>query len=329
VFETGGVDCSPSGSFTSLGFNVEKSTDDCGFAGTGDVVATATLLNSLANRGGPTQTHSLSLSSGVLNLIPLASCLGSDGLALTRDQRNAFRPGQGEAAMCDPGAYEVNRCGTALAEIVGTEGDDGLVGDAGEDAMLGMGGADTFDPGANDDDICGGDGNDLVLGHTQDNAADVFNGEAGSDTVTLEEYSDPATIDLATGQIIGPNLGADVLSSIENATGGPEADSLIGDGGPNVLHGNEGDDSLSARDGVADVVDCGTGTGDTAVTDQLSLDTVINCESVDALPEPPAPPLPAATNPPLTQPATKKCKKGFVKKKVKGKTKCVKKKRKT
>jgi hypothetical protein len=113
------------------------------------------------------------------------------------------------------------------------------------------------------------------------------------------------------------------LSGFENASGSPEGDTLVGDAGTNVLDGGlggdvidggagpdtllggDGDDRLFARDGSGDTVDCGTGTGDSAVTDRLSLDTVTGCESVDALAEP------SVVSPVGTPPATakKKCKK--------------------
>ncbi len=341
VFETGSTDCG-GGQPTSLGYNVEKGPgNECQFTATGDVLTNNTLLNALGNNGGPTQTHTLNLTGGALDIVPVASCLGTDGAPLTRDQRNAFRPGVGTPVGpgCDAGAVERNFCTSKTVNAVGGEGDDSLTGTASEDGMFGMGGNDTFIPGGQDDAACGGDGNDIFLAHEADNQTDVFSGDAGSDTISLGLFLDPATINLATGEVTGSNLGASVLSSIENATGGLDPDTLIGDAGPNVLDGfpdndvsitggggsdtllgNTGNDNLFARDGVADVVDCGIGTADTAQTDRLSLDTVIGCETVDALPEPLVTPQPASGPTGRRAAALKKCKK---KKKGKARKKCI------
>ncbi len=85
--------------------------------------------------------------------------------------------------------------------------------------------------------------------------------------------------DAGPNRIVG-TVGGDRIS------GGAGADRLIGgdgndciDGGPgrDRISGGEGDDKINARDGVADVVDCGPG-NDTANVDKK--DTVRNCETV-------------------------------------------------
>jgi hypothetical protein len=86
--------------------------------------------------------------------------------------------------------------------------------------------------------------------------------------------------------------GGDGVDVIDGAGGD---DRLCGDTGNDAITGRTGgdqllggfdDDDLFARDGIADVVDCGLGT-DSAQTDQLSLDSVTGCETLHALPEPP------------------------------------------
>jgi hypothetical protein len=91
------------------------------------------------------------------------------------------------------------------------------------------------------------------------------------------------------------------------------ADTITGDSNQNRLCGGDGGDSILARDGGADQIDCGPGT-DSAQTDPLTVDTVINCESVDSG-ETTTPP-PATTPPPGNAGVTgkraaaiKKCKK--------------------
>jgi hypothetical protein len=72
-------------------------------------------------------------------------------------------------------------------------------------------------------------------------------------------------------------IGHDVI------TGGPGRDTLFGEGDGNYCGIYEckvpfGNDTINARDGEADQVDCGIGT-DTAIVD--ALDTVASCEKVD------------------------------------------------
>jgi hypothetical protein len=72
-------------------------------------------------------------------------------------------------------------------------------------------------------------------------------------------------------------IGHDVI------TGGPGKDALFGEGDGNYCGIYEckvpfGNDTINARDGEADQVDCGIGT-DTAIVDPS--DTVANCEKVD------------------------------------------------
>ena len=54
-------------------------------------------------------------------------------------------------------------------------------------------------------------------------------------------------------------------------------DILDGRGGADTIIGGDGDDTISARDGVADAIDCGVG-NDTATVD--ALDSTVGCETV-------------------------------------------------
>lgn len=78
----------------------------------------------------------------------------------------------------------------------------------------------------------------------------------------------------------------------DSATGGAGHDtfngvaSAVGGVGSDVLSGGDGNDTINARDEVADQIDCGAGT-DTVVADLL--DVIVNCETVDRpAPTPPA-----------------------------------------
>ena len=103
-----GADCLAvgTGSFTTLGYNLEGAPGSCGFAGTGDqVVAEASLgLAGLAANGGPTLTRALLTGSPAINAGNPAGCLTAAGGALSTDQRGLTRPSGGR---CDIGAFEV------------------------------------------------------------------------------------------------------------------------------------------------------------------------------------------------------------------------------
>jgi len=103
-------DCSQgTGTFTSIGHNVESPGDTCGFDQASDQAAVsngALNLDPLADNGGPTQTHALRAGSVAIDQIPVAACLDAEGAALTEDQRGEARPESG-GSMCDVGAFEV------------------------------------------------------------------------------------------------------------------------------------------------------------------------------------------------------------------------------
>lgn len=337
VFETNTADDCGGGDPLSFGHNIEKGPEnDCHLTGTGDVLTNVALLNPLASNGGPTQTH-VPIDAVVFGHVPAASCLGADGAPLTQDQRGGprqFDDGTVDAGInCEAGAFDSVACAEAGVTVIGTPGADTITGTVGDDAILGLGGADVIQPGAGEDRICAGDGDDAIAGGDDDVADDAYIGGNGSDTYDITDFLSGASVNLATGDIEpATSLGNETLVSIENVIGGGGGDTLIGDAGPNRLDGASGNDqvtgaggsdqllggagnldALFARDGLFDSVDCGAGTGDSAQTDRLSLDTVSGCETVDALPEATIPPVVSPTPTPTPTPA-KKCKK---KKKVK------------
>jgi Ca2+-binding RTX toxin-like protein len=151
-------------------------------------------------------------------------------------------------------------------EVDGAAGNDNLLGDKGNDKVDGGPGDDHIDGGPGDDKkLDGGPGQDTVFGGAgSDNAdggpgdGDVVRGDAGTDNLD----GGPGAQDIVSyasatrGQVI-VNLGAgsakgdghDSLQGFEDAVGSPEADTLIGDGGPNRLDGGVGDDHLTGGGG--------------------------------------------------------------------------------
>jgi CSLREA domain-containing protein len=92
---SGGNCVNPTGSFNSLGHNVEN-TDSCSFSAAGDMVNTDPLLGQLRDNGGPTPTHALLPGSPAIDQ-------GDSSYCPISDQRGAVRP---SGAGCDIGAYE-------------------------------------------------------------------------------------------------------------------------------------------------------------------------------------------------------------------------------
>ncbi len=85
------------GALTSAGNNIDSNSKDCNFAGSGDLVATDPLLDSLANNGGPTFTMALQNTSPAIDA-------GSNVTCAATDQRGVTRP---QGTSCDIGAFEL------------------------------------------------------------------------------------------------------------------------------------------------------------------------------------------------------------------------------
>ncbi len=128
----------------------------------------------------------------------------------------------------------------------GNTGDDEFTSGAGDDTINGGDGDDTLRGGDGVDIINGENGDDLLVGNAGN---DTINGGAGSDTINFSTNSSALTINLATQTATSVNSGTDALSSIENARGGTQADTITGSDGDNILRGGGGNDIM---DGGAD-----------------------------------------------------------------------------
>jgi hypothetical protein len=84
-------------------YNLEDH-NECGFAGTGDLVNVNPLLGNLANNGGGTDTLAIPFSSSALDHGNPSGCTDTLGAALTTDQRGIARP---QGPRCDIGAFEL------------------------------------------------------------------------------------------------------------------------------------------------------------------------------------------------------------------------------
>ena len=118
--------------------------------------------------------------------------------------------------------------------------------------------ANVIDGGDGADTILGGGGNDMLQGGRGD---DTINGGAGIDTASYADSTAAVVVNLSAVAIAGGLLGnvasnrtagaagVDVLTGIENVTGGQGNDLLVGSAAANVLDGGNGDDVLRGEAG--------------------------------------------------------------------------------
>ncbi|HKJ36240.1 MAG TPA: calcium-binding protein [Solirubrobacterales bacterium] len=140
-------------------------------------------------------------------------------------------------------------------------------GSGGADTIVARGGDDTIiaprsfgdeppaldvNGGAGDDQIPGTENADVQKGGSGEDEIDVTEGDdtidGGADTDLLDgpsslSLTEGISIDLTESgpQVVGTEHGTDTISGIEDVDGTRQADTLIGDNGPNVLNGGFGD----------------------------------------------------------------------------------------
>jgi Ca2+-binding RTX toxin-like protein len=190
--------------------------------------------------------------------------------------------------------------GLGADSVKGSSSADKMYGGDGNDKMGGWTGEDIFFGGAGNDRLSGGDGADEIHGQEGDDIdldgdqqIDKLYGEEGND---LEVDGDRGN-DLLYG---GPGDDGGVPNS-ENL----QHHGLRGEGGENQVYGEDGadtidaqtavdlagakekifggngDDTITAADGLVDVIDCGPGL-DAVVSHGRGLDVLVDCE--DATP---------------------------------------------
>ena len=139
----------------------------------------------------------------------------------------------------------------------GEQGNDILVGGAGDDALYGDGafGVDTHGIGGSGPITFYSDfttlfvgaigGDDTLEGGLGD---DVLDGGSGVDTATYAHASGAVTVNLVAGTATGAD-GNDSLINVENVVGSAFNDTLVGNGGGNVIDGGDGLDTLAGFGG--------------------------------------------------------------------------------
>ncbi len=172
-------------------------------------------------------------------------------------------------------------------EIGGTDGANLLFGgnfsnDAGNDVLNGRDGADTLSARKGDDLLIGGPGDDVLQG---DDGVDTASYELGSTGPVTASLSLALTgMTQATGGA-GSDTFADGPLDVETAN--HEIENLTGSPfGGDLLTGNGLANRISSWDGPADTVDCvAAGDDDVAETDEVGVDAVSNCETIDTAPQ--------------------------------------------
>ncbi|TAK98150.1 MAG: hypothetical protein EPO08_19915, partial [Rhodospirillaceae bacterium] len=112
--------------------------------------------------------------------------------------------------------------------LVGGSGNDILIAGPGNDLLIGGKGDTTFVPGTGNDHMVGG---------------------SGTNTVDFSSQPGAVTVDLSQGTALTSNGGHDTLIGIQNVTGTPFADTIVGNAHDNVIDGGDGADTLTGGGG--------------------------------------------------------------------------------
>jgi Ca2+-binding RTX toxin-like protein len=143
--------------------------------------------------------------------------------------------------------------------ITGNAQANTLIGYGDNDTLRGGDGDDRLEGGADSDKLYGDAGDDLLV-ESSIGTNDLLDGGDGIDTADYSQYGQNIYLDLQMG--IGGNTGNITLVAIENLIGTRfDFDTLVGDGGSNVLDGLDGADSLQGGGGD-DVLRGGAGADD-------------------------------------------------------------------
>jgi Ca2+-binding RTX toxin-like protein len=164
---------------------------------------------------------------------------------------NVSYSGSGEVLLPD-NIENLRLVGALSASVVGNNLNNTLIGNEAANSLYAKGGNDVVDGGGGDDLLIAGAGA----------GDDRYDGGPGTDRITFTSTREGVTVNLATGQASGVEVGTDTLIRIENVSGGSGPDRIIGNAGDNVLDGGVGADTLAGGAG-----------NDTYVVDNLG-DTV-------------------------------------------------------
>ena len=140
----------------------------------------------------------------------------------------------GDDTLTGTARDDVIDAGLGNDRVAGGGGDDVICGDEGNDRLDGGAGADRLDGAAGDDALSGGPSLDILVGGLGD---DTLAGGTGRDVADYTNAPAAVTVDLGRGKATGS--GTDAITGVETLLGSRFADSLVGDGAPNHLAGQE------------------------------------------------------------------------------------------
>lgn len=128
---------------------------------------------------------------------------------------------------------------TDYSSGAGSNGADDLTGTNGSDILLSGPGRDRLFGGDGDDFVFASSGTDTIeAGSGAGN--DYYDGGVGVDKIEFPSTSLGVIVDLMQGIADGPEIGHDILVSIENVSGGSGGDQITGDNDENTLEGGGG-----------------------------------------------------------------------------------------
>jgi hypothetical protein len=149
------------------------------------------------------------------------------------------------ASTFDNGLYDAGTAGKDT--MTGTKLADRLYGLDGRDTLSGKGGADLLVGGRGKDMLDGGKGKDTLVGGAN---ADWLKGGDGIDTASYQTATSGVTVSLRKPSASTGDAQGDQLIQIENITGSPQDDILIGNAFANRLDGGNGNDVLTGGRGA-------------------------------------------------------------------------------
>jgi Ca2+-binding RTX toxin-like protein len=202
------------------------------------IVVSRTMPGQILVNGGQVAIQGGTPTVANTNLIDVFGLGGNDNLAI--DETNGAMP---RADLFG---------GDGNDTLTGGSGNDLLDGGSGNDVLMGEGGADLLFGGSGDDTLTGGSGDDLVFGQSGDDTL-IWNSGDGSDL-------DESGTGTDTVQVNGSS-GADSFTISANGTrvtltgGGTASFSLdIGTTENLIVNGNGGDDTITAGNGLASLI---------------------------------------------------------------------------
>lgn len=155
------------------------------------------------------------------------------------------------------GLGKVDEVSLNIDAIYAGAGDDNMLGDAGaqtffgndgDDILSGRAGADTLDGGDGLDQLFGGSDDDVIYAN-EDGVVDVYDGDAGVDTLILDGAGGDVSLDLNAELMTSVLFGNDIVRDIENVVGTDLDDTILGNADDNYFVGNIGNDVLQGREG--------------------------------------------------------------------------------